>query len=120
MVDKLVLCMTAVVCCLMLRANFIKSADDLLREQSVHINQQVSYVKSINEEGLATVSCKVKSFKTIGTDCIGMIVYDYGSKSNMMFLISKEDYIVLVEDDDIEVLFNVKDNKLQDWDYANV
>lgn len=119
MIDKLVLCMTAVICCLMLRATFIKSADGLLREQSVHINQQVSYVESTDEE-LATVSCKVRSFKTIGADSIGMIVYDYSSKSNMMFLISKEDYMVLVEDDDIEVTFNVKDNELQDWNYANV
>lgn len=101
-------------------SNLNSGVDNIEQQEPPSIIQQSYKDEDLISANSVTTTCRIESFKILGTLERGMVLYDYKSESTFMIYISIDDYVTLIEGDYIKITYDKDTKTLINWSYINM
>lgn len=101
-------------------SNLNSGVDNIEQQEPPSIIQQSYKDEDLISTNSVTTTCRIESFKILGTLERGMVLYDYESESTFMVYISIDDYVTLIEGDYIKITYDKDTKTLINWSYINM
>lgn len=101
-------------------SNLNGGVDNIEQQEPPLMIQQSYKDEDLISTNSVTTTCRIESFKILGTLARGMVLYDYESESTFMVYTSIDDYVTLIEGDYIKITYDKDTKTIINWSYINM